>query len=74
MQVYAWFLGTYKLSVFVGMTGYFLLVLDMFGVGLLLARYVEPGAWVWWAAQGARAWVCAGCCCAGDGWLTRYVK
>lgn len=44
-QVYAWFLGTYKVSVFVGMCGYFLLVLDMFGVGLLLARYVEPGGW-----------------------------
>lgn len=43
LQVYAWFLGTYKVSVFVGMCGYFLLVLDMFGVGLLMARYVEPG-------------------------------
>lgn len=26
-----------------GMTGYILLVLDMFGVGLLLAKFVEPG-------------------------------
>ena len=43
VQVYAWFLGTYKCSVAVGMAGYFLLVLDMFGVGLLLARFVEPG-------------------------------
>jgi hypothetical protein len=43
--VYAWFLTTYKVSVFVGMTGYFLLVLDMFGVGLLMARYIEPGEW-----------------------------
>jgi phosphopentomutase len=43
LQVYAWFLATYKVSVFVGMCGYFLLVLDMFGVGLLMARYVEPG-------------------------------
>ena len=43
LQVYTWFLATYKASVAVGMSGYFLLVLDMFGVGLLLARYVEPG-------------------------------
>jgi len=43
LQVYTWFLATYKVSVAVGMSGYFMLVLDMFGVGLLLARYVEPG-------------------------------
>lgn len=42
-QVYTWFLATYKASVAVGMSGYFLLVLDMFGVGLLLAKFVEPG-------------------------------
>lgn len=41
--MYGWFLGAYKVSVAVGVAGYFLLVLDMFGVGLLLARYVEPG-------------------------------
>jgi hypothetical protein len=42
--VYGWFLATYKVSVAVGMTGYLLLLLDMFGVGLLLARILEPGA------------------------------
>eukprot|EP00878_Enallax_costatus_P017160 GHUV01018016.1.p1 GENE.GHUV01018016.1~~GHUV01018016.1.p1 ORF type:complete len:286 (+),score=74.02 GHUV01018016.1:743-1600(+) len=42
-KVYGWFLATYKVSVAVGMTGYILLILDMFGVGLLLAKYVEPG-------------------------------
>eukprot|EP00879_Flechtneria_rotunda_P021404 GHRR01022561.1.p1 GENE.GHRR01022561.1~~GHRR01022561.1.p1 ORF type:complete len:231 (+),score=50.92 GHRR01022561.1:172-864(+) len=42
-QVYGWFLAAYKVSVFVGMMGYILLVLDMFGVGLLLAKVVEPG-------------------------------
>jgi RING finger protein 121 len=41
--VYGWFLATYKVSVAVGMTGYFMLVLDMFGIGFLLARFVEPG-------------------------------
>lgn len=43
MQVYGWFLAAYKVSVAVGMTGYILLILDMFGVGLLLAKFVEPG-------------------------------
>jgi hypothetical protein len=52
--VYAWFLTTYKVSVFVGMTGYFLLVLDMFGVGLLLARYVEQGERAEWC--GGEEW------------------
>lgn len=42
-KVYGWFLGAYKVSVAVGVAGYMLLVLDMFGVGLLLARWVEPG-------------------------------
>ncbi|KAF8065963.1 rnf121 [Scenedesmus sp. PABB004] len=42
-RVYAWFLGAHRVSVGVGMAGYALLVLDMFGVGLLLARWVEPG-------------------------------
>jgi RING finger protein 121 len=43
LQVYGWFLGAYKVSVAVGVSGYILLVLDMFGIGLLLARWVEPG-------------------------------
>lgn len=41
--MYGWFLAAYKVSVAVGMTGYILLILDMFGIGLLLAKYVEPG-------------------------------
>jgi RING finger protein 121 len=41
--VYGWFLAAYKVSVAVGVSGYILLVLDMFGIGLLLAKLVEPG-------------------------------
>ncbi|KAK9815596.1 hypothetical protein WJX72_006534 [[Myrmecia] bisecta] len=40
-KVYAWFLGLYKLSVFVGAAGYVLLVLEMTGIGMLL-RPVLP--------------------------------
>ena len=35
-QVYGWFLGLYKVSVAAGLGGYLLLVLEVFGVGLLL--------------------------------------
>ena len=35
-QVYGWFLGLYKVSVAAGLGGYLLLVLEVFGIGLLL--------------------------------------
>ncbi len=35
-QVYTWFLGSYKVSLAMGMCGYVLLILEMFGAGPLL--------------------------------------
>jgi hypothetical protein len=42
-QVYTWFLGVYWVSRTVGIAGYVLLILDMFGVGLLLSWLLPPG-------------------------------
>jgi RING finger protein 121 len=41
--VYSWFLGVYVVSRAVGIAGYVLLILDMFGVGLLLSWLLPPG-------------------------------
>jgi hypothetical protein len=43
-QVYAFFLGAYQVAWTLGVAGYILLVLDLFGIGLLLAVVgVPPG-------------------------------
>lgn len=41
-QVYTFFLGVYKTSVVVGVGGYALLVLEIFGVGVLLRPLFGP--------------------------------
>ena len=37
MQVYRWFLGVHKVCIFVGVAGYMLLIIELTGLGLLLA-------------------------------------
>lgn len=42
--MYSWFLGLYKVSVAAGMSGYLLLILEVFGVGLLLRPLGVPAS------------------------------
>lgn len=35
--MYTWFLGVYKVSIALGITAYILILLEMFGIGLLLS-------------------------------------
>lgn len=51
LQVYAWFMIVFRLSVGVGFAGYVLLLLEFTGVGLLLRPLLGPGA----ALTGAQA-------------------
>lgn len=44
MQVYAWFMIVFRLSVGVGFAGYVLLLLEFTGVGLLLRPLLGPAA------------------------------
>ncbi len=39
-QVYSWFLSVYRVSVFIGSSGYVLLIAEIFGLGLLLRPFV----------------------------------
>jgi RING finger protein 121 len=41
-RVYTFFLAVYKSSVIVGFAGYFLLVLELFGIGMLLRPVLSP--------------------------------
>lgn len=41
-RVYTFFLAVYKCSVVVGIVGYFLLVLELFGIGMLLRPVLSP--------------------------------
>lgn len=53
-QVYGWFLHLYQISVAAGLCGYLLLILEVFGVGLLLRPIGVPATlsllMVWCAA------------------------
>ena len=53
-QVYGWFLHLYQISVAAGLCGYLLLILEVFGVGLLLRPIGVPATlsllMVWYAA------------------------
>ena len=53
-QVYGWFLHLYQISVAAGLSGYLLLILEVFGVGLLLRPIGVPATlsllMVWYAA------------------------
>lgn len=42
VQVYTLFLGIYKTSIVVGFGGYVLLILELFGVGMLLRPLLSP--------------------------------
>ena len=42
LQVYTFFLAVYKVAWTLGVAGYVLLVLDLFGVGLLLTTMGAP--------------------------------
>lgn len=42
LQVYTLFLGIYKTSIVVGFGGYILLILELFGVGMLLRPLLSP--------------------------------
>lgn len=55
MQVYAWFMVVFRLSVGVGFAGYILLIMDFTGAGLLLRPLLGPGAALTGAADGSRA-------------------
>lgn len=41
-QIYRWFLGVFKFSIAVGFSGYVLLVLEIFGLGVLLHPFSNP--------------------------------
>lgn len=41
-HVYRWFLGVYKVSKVLGITGYVLLLMELFGVGMLLRPILPP--------------------------------
>ena len=43
LQVYSWFLGVYKVSKFVGVVGYIMLLLEMAGGSVLLRMLFPPG-------------------------------
>ena len=42
LQVYTLFLAIYKTSIVVGFGGYILLILELFGIGLLLRPVLSP--------------------------------
>lgn len=44
MQVYRWFFIVFRTSVAVGFAGYVLLVLEIFGLGVLLRPLLSPAA------------------------------
>lgn len=50
-QVYGWFLGVYKVSKFVGVIGYVMLLFEMLG-GAILLRLLFPAGFsidlIWW--------------------------
>eukprot|EP00195_Chlamydomonas_chlamydogama_P012155 CAMPEP_0202897870 /NCGR_PEP_ID=MMETSP1392-20130828/6528_1 /ASSEMBLY_ACC=CAM_ASM_000868 /TAXON_ID=225041 /ORGANISM="Chlamydomonas chlamydogama, Strain SAG 11-48b" /LENGTH=379 /DNA_ID=CAMNT_0049583633 /DNA_START=134 /DNA_END=1273 /DNA_ORIENTATION=- len=39
-KVYAWFLGVYKISKFIGVAGYILLLCEMLGLGLVMRKFI----------------------------------
>jgi RING finger protein 121 len=41
--VYTWFLAAYKVSVAVGMTGYVMLIFEIFGLGILINLILPQG-------------------------------
>lgn len=43
-KVYTWFLAVYKVSLAVGVAGYVLLILEMFGAGMLMALIMPKGS------------------------------
>ena len=40
--MYRWFLGVFRVSIAVGFCGYVLLILEIFGIGLLLRPLLSP--------------------------------
>lgn len=63
MQVYAWFMIVFRLSVGTGFAGYILLLLDFTGAGMLLRPLLGPGAAITGAssAGGEREPPCGSC-------------
>lgn len=52
-QVYSWFLGVYKVSKIVGIAGYVMLLMEMFGASALLRLLFPQGLsidLIWWVS------------------------
>jgi RING finger protein 121 len=43
VQVYTWFLGAYKISTAIGMTGYIMLICEIFGLGIVFDLILPKG-------------------------------
>lgn len=42
-QVYSWFLGAYRVSLFVGLAGYAMFILELLGLGPVIRLVLPPG-------------------------------